>query len=175
MAVGDIITASVVRSKYQTTLASYASFVWHSTNYPSYFPTAYLGVVATSSPQTTILSPNSSEIANAVTSLTDLVKAAAKSFTAIVTCRYRLYYNTNGSLGLQFDQTQKALFNSTYLVNLTSSSPVSGDINYDSTFNSFFSSIASQVATAQARYYDLSSTYCHSSCHSSCHGSRSRR
>lgn len=159
MTVGDIITSDSIKDKYISYLSAYTSFVWSQESHPNQFKASTLGESA--SVVSNLDSPNASDIINAVSSITDVVRLAAKSLTAIVTCRFRAYLNTNGTYILKFDQTQKALFNSNYLVNLSFSQPNSKDIIYESKLNEFFQSIQDQVATAQSRYYDISQNYCH--------------
>lgn len=165
---GDIHSAQSIRDRYQSELSNLASYAWSTQLYPSNFPAAYLGNPATSSPQTTISSPVSDDILDA-TVISSTIRNAARSYTAIVNCRFRVYFNNNGRQDLVFDQTQRSLFNSSYLVSLANAGLNSNDESSSASFTTFFNSVKAQVIAAQSRYYEFSYNYCHASCHSSCH------
>ena len=161
MAIGDLIKSTDIQAKYTAYLSGYTNYVWSLSNYPSLFPTAYLG----SSIVQNLPRPNPGDIITAFNSIANAVKTTAKALTSIVTCRYVLKYNDNGVWRVDYDQTQKALFNSGYLLNLTSNINV-GEIVFESTLNNFYASIRNEVIAAQNRLIYLESTYCHSSCFS---------
>lgn len=162
---GDIHSSSDIRSRYQSTLQNLTSYVWSTNNHPANFPTSYLGNPSTINPQSTISSPVTNDLLDA-SIISSTVRSAARSLTSIVDCRYRIYYNNNGTQQVQYDQTQRALFNSSYLVSLTNAGINSGDESFSSAFTTFFNSVQAQVIAAQSRYVDLSYSYCHASCFS---------
>lgn len=162
MSVGDLIKGNSVSSKYLQYLNGYNSYVWHTGNYPTLFPTAYLG---TGPINNSIPTPASGDIVSAFLSIANAVKNTARSLTAIVTCRYVLKYNNNGVWRVDFDRTQKALFNAGYLLKINSNLN-SGDIVFESGLNAFFNSVKNEVIAAQNRQIYLESTYCHTSCFS---------
>ncbi len=160
MAIGDVITGQSIADKYSQYLNGLNSYVWSLQNYPSYFPTAYL---ASGPLNNSINPPPSSDIMTAFLSIANAVKNTARALTAIVTCRYVLKYNNNGVWRVDFDQTQKALFNSSYLLNIASNLDA-GNIIFEGTLNNFYNSVKNEVVSAQNRNIYLESTYCHTSC-----------